>query len=117
MHGHGHVSVFALMVLLSSSLPFLPLSCSHTHSTSLRVLAALCGPTCLCGGAAAKDDEHIGSDVGDDIEDPNQEPPPEAVEAEELQFGKNKKKKRAQESDSQMQVCGELGGSCAGTSS
>lgn len=52
----------------------------------------------------AKEDEHIGSDVGDDNVDAPQEPPPEAVEAEELQFGKNKKKKRAQESDSQMQV-------------
>lgn len=42
--------------------------------------------------------------MGDDNVDAPQEPPPEAVEAEELQFGKNKKKKRAQESDSQMQV-------------
>ena len=55
----------------------------------------------MCTGA--KEDEHIGSDVGDDNDAP-QEPPPEAIEAEELQFGKNKKKKKAQESDSQMQV-------------
>jgi len=43
--------------------------------------------------------------VGEEPEDfANQEPPPEALEAEELQFGKAKRKKRTQESDSQMQV-------------
>lgn len=50
--------------------------------------------------------------MGDDNVDAPQEPPPEAVEAEELQFGKNKKKKRAQESDSQMQVRCVPGCSC-----
>ncbi|KAF5831103.1 hypothetical protein DUNSADRAFT_13610 [Dunaliella salina] len=54
--------------------------------------------------AAAKEEEHIGSDVGEEPEDAgNQEPPPEAVDDAELQFGKNKKKKKAQESDTQMQ--------------
>ena len=43
--------------------------------------------------AAAKEDEQIGSDVGEEPEDfANQEPPPEALEAEELQFGKAKRK-------------------------
>lgn len=68
-----------------------------TAGIDLHLMCALC---CLCC-IFAVEGERVGSDVGDD-EDGNVEPPPEAVEAEDMLFGKKRKKSR--QTDAQMSV-------------